>query len=300
MKNFSDKIPDFIIHCRTAKNLSDKTLTAYRRDLIAFCDFIAENTNADISDYIMWLCDSKLKDSTIKRHIATLRVFFKYVYRNDFISNPMLKLDFHFKSEKRLPRTISVKEVKALLDFIYKIKSKDVLTDFKKLQIYRDMALIDLLCSTGIRIGEAAAIKFDDIDFDSRKILIHGKGNKQRMAILSCPKTIKNLKDWFKLRKQYKLDNDFFFIGRDFEPITTHSIEKIFYKYRDLAKINPKATAHSLRHTFATNLLANGADLRTIQVLLGHASIATTQRYIEVTDEQQVKTMDKYNFRNNL
>lgn len=138
------------------------------------------------------------------------------------------------------------------------------------------MALIDLLCSTGIMIGEAGAIQMEDIDLRTRIILIHGKGKKVRFIYISCLETMTNLKAWICLRKTIAPNHNFLFINRNKCSISIHAIEDIFYKYRNLAKISLKVTPHYLRHTFATNLLANGADFRSVQEILGHSNISIT------------------------
>lgn len=294
------KITEFIDYCRVAKNLSDKTLAAYKNDLNSFQNYYQNEENASIMGYISFLVKTNHKITTVKRHLSTLKQFYKFVYKNNKSDNPMLNLDFKLKSEKLLPRTITTQEVKRIFDVLYTTKSKYNMSELKKLQIYRDIALIDLLCSTGIRIGEAASITIDDINLRARTILIHGKGRKERLVYLSCQDTVDNLKNYLMIRSQYKIKHNYLFINRFFEPIMIKSLENIFFKYRDLAKINHSATPHYLRHTFATNLLKNGADLRTIQELLGHSNISVTERYTEVSDQLKIKILKKYNFRNNL
>ena len=211
----------------------------------------------------------------------------------------MLQFEFHLKSEKVLPRTLAVREVKKLLQTLYKTKEK-AKTTFATFESTRDLALIDLLCSTGMRIGEAAAMKLDDVDLRSRIVLIHGKGKKERLIYLSCPETVNNIKNWISLRNSLKLTHEYVFVNRQRMPISIHSIEDIFAKYKQLANINSNATPHYLRHTFATNLLANGSDLRSVQEILGHSNVSITERYTEVTTSRKIKVLKKFNYRNNL
>lgn len=295
-----EKITDFIDFCRIAKNLSDKTLIAYQNDLNNFREFTQNENNSSIFSYISYLVETNHKATTIKRHLSSLNRYFAFIYKDNKHENPMLSLDFKLKTEKLLPRTISTAEVRKIFDTLYKIKSKDNLTEPQKLRICRDIAIIDILCSTGIRIGEAASITLDDINLRARTILIHGKGKKERLVFLSCQETVDNIKEFLTLRNQHKVEHKYLFINRYYEPIKTQSIENLFFKYRDMAKINHNATPHYLRHTFATNLLANGADLRSVQELLGHSNIAVTERYTEVSNQMKIKVLKKYNFRNNL
>lgn len=300
MENNTNKISEFIAFCRIGKNLSDKTLTAYLRDLLAFHNYMKNHDDTSLYSYVSFLIKSGLKTTTIKRHLSSISQYYKYVYRNNKLDNPMLQFDFKLKTEKLLPKTITIYDVKKIFATLHKIKAKRNLTDSQLFQIDRDISIIDLLCSTGIRIGEAAAITLADLDLRSRLMLIHGKGKKERIVFLSCQETVDNIKEWLSLRKQYNITHNYMFVSRSLKPITARSVADIFYKYRDLAKINPKATPHYLRHTFATNLLANGADLRSVQELLGHSSISATERYTEVTTQQKIKVLKKYNFRNNL
>lgn len=289
---------EFITYCKITKNLSQKTINAYDSDISAYENFNAAN-GGNVMTYVSYMLETNHKISTIKRHIATLHQYFKYNYRNDKLANPMLQFEFHLKSEKVLPRTLAVREVKKLLQTLYKTKEK-AKTTFATFESTRDLALIDLLCSTGMRIGEAAAMKLDDVDLRSRIVLIHGKGKKERLIYLSCPETVNNIKNWISLRNSLKLTHEYVFVNRQRMPISIHSIEDIFAKYKQLANINSNATPHYLRHTFATNLLANGSDLRSVQEILGHSNVSITERYTEVTTSRKIKVLRKFNYRNNL
>ena len=160
--------------------------------------------------------------------------------------------------------------------------------------------MIDILISTGIRVAEASAISINDIAMTERVILIHGKGRKQRLIYISCQETWDNLKDWIKLRKSMNLPTDKLFLNRSGKQLSIHGIEYIFNSARDFCGINSNATPHYLRHTFATNLLANGADLRSVQEILGHSSVSTTEIYTEVTVERKKQVLKKYNYRNKI
>ena len=138
----------------------------------------------------------------------------------------------------------------------------------------------------------------EDIISPEHTILIHGKGRKQRLIYISSPITWERLKALIKERK--KTSNNYLFVNRYGNPLSIHGIEDIYKKYVKKAQINTKSTPHYLRHTFATNLLANGADLRSVQEILGHASVATTQIYTEVTTARKKQVLKKFNYRNKL
>ena len=291
-------IKKFIEYLKSTKNLSPKTLEAYSIDLKTFLQVEKNLIEPDIRAYVLHLQSLGLKDSSVKRKIVTLRIFYDYLYNEKIISySPFFNLKFKFRQERKLPKTLSISEVRRLLDCF--ICESENITDFSHRLFVRDCALIDLLISTGIRVAEAAAIRFDDIITYEHAVLIHGKGRKQRIIYISSSETWQRLMTQFRMQKKLS-STSFLFTNRNDKPLTSHSIEKIYRKYADVAKINPVSTPHYLRHTFATNLLANGADLRSVQELLGHASIATTQIYTEVSSLRKKQVLRKYNYRNKL
>lgn len=294
------KIQAFIAYCRFQKNLAPKTLNAYLRDLLNFHSYEEKYAPKELSQYIVYLLESGKKISTVKRYHASLSQYFKYMCEKYNEDNPMKSVKLRLKSEKFLPRTIALHEMKKLFQILYHQRNAAATSEFEHFEAVRDLALIDLLASTGMRIGEAAAVRLSDLDMREKTLLIHGKGRKERLTYFSCAETIANLKDWLTARKRATPQNDFLFINKYGKPITIYGIENVFSKYKKLSGINPKATPHYLRHTFATNLLANGSDLRTVQEILGHSSIAVTERYTEVTLDRKIKVLKKYNFRNSL
>lgn len=293
-----DYLSKFINYLQATKNLSDKSLKAYKSDLIQFFNFERSVLQPDICAFISYLnMDLKLKDTSIRRKIITLKNFYNYLIDSEIIGlSPFKKLKFRFKQERKLPKTLTVNEICKIL------KCFDVdtatLTPFAQSMFLRDSALIDLLISTGIRIGEAAALTLDDIIISERTLLIHGKGRKQRLIYISSSITWDRIKALIKERK--KTLCNYLFVNRYGQPISIHGIEDIYKKYTLRAQLSTKSTPHYLRHTFATNLLANGADLRSVQEILGHASVATTQIYTEVTTNRKKKVLKKFNYRNKL
>ena len=293
-----DYLSKFISYLKATKNLSPKTLAAYSSDLKQFVSYEHEILNPDVCSFISYLSgDLNLKDTSIRRKIITLKIFYDYLFNNDYIvSSPFKKLKFKFKQEKKLPKTLPVPEINKLLR-CFDIETSS-LSVFAQKEYIRDAALIDLLISTGIRIGEAVAITLDDIIASERTLLIHGKGRKQRLIYISSSVTWSRINTLVK--EQLKSSNNYLFVNRYGHPITIHGVEDIYKKYAKKAQINTKSTPHYLRHTFATNLLANGADLRSVQEILGHASVATTQIYTEVTTNRKKQVLQKYNYRNKL
>lgn len=288
----------FLNHLKATKNLSPKSLYAYKNDLKQFVSKQRDIFQTHICDYITFLnIEQKLKDSSIRRKIITLKTFYAFLEEQDFIDlSPFKKLKFKFRQEKHLPKTSTLSDVSKILNCLdVEIES---LSPFKQRLYIRDCALLELLICTGIRIGEAASISLDDIITQEHTILIHGKGRKQRLIYISDSTSWERLNRLIKMRK--KENGHYLFINRNGQPLSTHGIEDVYKKYIKLAKINERSTPHYLRHTFATNLLANGADLRSVQEILGHASVATTQIYTEVTTNRKRQVLKKYNYRNKL
>lgn len=292
-------IENYMQYLKTTKNLSDKTLNAYAIDLKQFISNESNYLSPNICLYVDYLSSClHLKDSSIKRKIISIHAFYEYLVLQDIIDHsPFNKLKFKFKQELKLPKTLTIYEVQHLLNCFEIDASK--LSNFKKIQYIRDCALIDLLVSTGIRIAEASAITFDDIILHQHTILIHGKGRKQRLIYISSSITWDRITTLLKYQKSLKINN-YLFTNRYNNQLSTQSIENIYSKYAIKAKINPKSTPHYLRHTFATNLLSNGADLRSVQEILGHASVSTTQIYTEISSHRKMQVLKKFNYRNKL
>lgn len=304
--NLYNNLNNFIIETINTKNLSSKSIKAYKSDIedfILFKDINRINrVNSElIIKYINHLnTERHLKDTTIRRKIISLKLFTTYLLDNNIIQEyPFYKLRFKYKKELKLPKTLSIEEVKKLLDAV---TSSFTVTDsaFKIFEGTRDLAIIDLLVSTGMRIGELSLMKLDDIKLDDRTILIHGKGRKERMLFISSDKTFNTIDNWLNLRAKTNTHTNNVFTNRYGNSLSIHSIEDIYYKYRDMAKINPSSTPHYLRHTFATNLLSNGADLRSVQEILGHSNISTTEIYTEVSMSRKQEILTKFNYRNSL
>lgn len=303
MKKLNNYIDEFIDLAQSTKNLSSKTTTAYKSDLNDFAKYVDRKPidKDTIIVYIQTLSQKrKLKDSTINRKLIVLKMFFQFLHSHNYIETNYYSVhSFKFKRERKLPKTITIKETEKLL----KHSNSLVVTaknDFEKWKAIRNLALIDILISTGIRIGEAANIAIEDIITSEHTILIHGKGRKQRLIYISCSKTWQNLNLWMKERSKKPVLTDKLFVNRYGEQISIHGIEYIYNTIKIGANINTNSTPHYLRHTFATNLLANGADLRSVQEILGHSSVATTEIYTEVTTKRKKQVLNKYNYRNKI
>lgn len=293
----------FIKTIQITKNLSTKTLQAYSSDLSDFCIYLNDSPIDDntVLEYVEYLFNTKhLKISSIHRKLVVLKMFFAFLAEQHYISqNYYYSHSFKLKKEKQLPKTLAVADVKKLITCSYESTKKEQ-TNYHFWLSTRNLALLDLLISTGIRISEASNISLSDIITSERTILIHGKGRKQRLIYISCPETWRNIMNWIKIRNQLPVLTEKLFVNRYGQKLSIHGIEYIFRSLTSNSHITGNATPHYLRHTFATNLLANGADLRSVQELLGHSSIATTEIYTEVTTKRKKQVLNKYNMRNKL
>ena len=303
MKDINLIINEFINVSQSTKNLSHNTIIAYKSDLNDLNSYIGKDELSSniVLSYVQELTNNrKLKDSTINRKLIVFKMLFEHLYSEGYIKNNYFSSHrFKFKKEKKLPKTITVKETSILLKHVTNT-ANNANSDYQIWKTSRNLALIDILISTGIRIGEASSISVNDIITSEHTILIHGKGKKQRLIYISCPQTWVNLMEWIKLRKTRKVYTDKLFVNRQGNQISIHGIEYIFNTAKIKSGINQQATPHYLRHTFATNLLSNGADLRSVQEILGHSNVSTTEIYTEVTTKRKKQVLNKFNYRNKL
>ena len=297
------KLSGFFDLLKSTKNLSEKSLVAYKSDLLDFIKYCKskEITDELLLSYVKLLSTERnLKNSTINRKLVSLKLFFDYLYQIKCIDeNYYNNHKFRFRQDQTLPRTLSVKETSAILKHLY-MRCDESNSEFERWIALRNLSMIDMILSTGIRVSEASNISLSDINRQERTVLIHGKGKKERMIYISCNDTWKNLLAWIHFRDVRVLSTDKLYPNRFGNPIGIHGIEYIYNSIKREISINQASTPHYMRHTFATNLNANGADLRTIQELLGHSSISTTVIYTEVSINRKKEVLKKYNYRNKL
>lgn len=204
-----------------------------------------------------------------------------------------------FQTPHILPRTLSRGDIRRLI-LLAEEEERLADTDFKKMLAVRNNCMIDLIYSLGLRIGEAAALNLEDYSREESAVRIRGKGNRERILYISSAAVREKMDRWLDIREEDNSLERAVFLNKYGRRISIYGIEKIFYKYRDRAGIVREITPHSLRHSFATQLLENGAGIRDVQELLGHKSIVTTQIYTEVTLCRKREILEKYNGRNFL
>lgn len=277
-------IEKFIRYLDIEKNYSKHTILNYRLDLEGFEKFLGESPveKADyliLRKYLATLKEKNLSSRTVGRKLSSLRSFFRFLTREGFLkANPMLSLSSP-KLDKHLPMFMTEDEVVKLIDAVL---PKDERGE-------RDKAVLETFYSTGIRISELVSLNQDDIDFISGVVKVLGKGKKERMVPIGN-QALSVIRGYLDKRKKQA---DAVFLNKSGSRISARGVRNIVSKYIHLAGIRSGVSPHTLRHSFATHLLNRGADLRSVQELLGHANLSTTQIYTHLTTERLKNVYDK-------
>ncbi len=286
MKEFLNRFIDYL---ENQKNYSKNTSKSYEIDIKQFINFLKEEKIANFEDveyedfikFIGKLKNSGFKEKSIGRKLASIKSFYKFLLSRKYISkNPSLLIQSP-KIPERLPNFLTYDEVLKILQIPPK----------NNWQYLRDKTILELLYSTGIRVGEIANLKIEDINFVDEVIKVKGKGKKERIIPIGKP-ALNCLIEYIEKRPNKK--EKFLFLNKYGKKLTERSIERIVKKYSLISGINRKVTPHTLRHTFATHLLDRGADLRIVQELLGHERITTTQIYTHLTIEKLKQLYNKF------
>lgn len=260
------------------KNYSENTVLSYINDLYYFYLFVKKDLDLvkeeDIRDYLEYLNLKKDKSTSVSRKISTFKSFYKFLYLNEYIDKkeyPLSKISYP-KTEKKLPKFIYYND---LLEIINESsKGKEGL---------RDRLIIEMLYATGVRVSELVNIKINDIDFNNRRIIVCGKGNKERIVYYG-EYAMKVLNDY--LRGRENINNQYLFLNNRGEKLTDRGVRYIIDNIMKNLSVKTHVTPHVLRHTFATDMLNNGCDIKVVQELLGHSSLKTTEVYTHVTNDR--------------
>ncbi|MBL6700710.1 MAG: site-specific tyrosine recombinase XerD [Gammaproteobacteria bacterium] len=289
----SQFIDQFCDYVSFKNNLTQNTIIAYKSDLKIFLSWISNNNNkfcdvdrVVINNYLASRLDSGVSVSTIQRIITCIKSFYLFLYENNFIqSNPAQLID-NPKKRRKLPIIISENEIEALLSCPNTGTSSGM----------RDKCILELLYSSGLRISELLNIKVNQITHDKSFLKIKGKGGKERLVPIgsSAMSSLLTYIDTYRCNIKNINNIEMLFIKETGTVISRQECWKMIKKYASASNINKKISPHNLRHAFATHLLNNGADLRTVQMLLGHASLSTTQIYTHIAKDRLVKFHQKY------
>ncbi len=294
MNNLTEQVEDYLRYSQIERGLSANTITAYKQDLGSFINFLQkENLSSwptkaiDIDAFLAEQRDQKKATSSISRLISSLRKFYQWLVRQNIQKlNPMLEIDSP-KKRRPLPVALTTVEVTDLL------KQPDI----KKKLGLRDRALLETLYATGIRVSELINLKFTDLHEELKLVKVFGKGSKERLIPIS--KVALSWIDSYKEKVRDPLilkvgkNTDFIFLNSRGGSLTRQAVWQIIKHYCKLAGIQKNVTPHTLRHTFATHLLENGADLRVVQEILGHSDISTTQIYTNLSQKHIIQVYEK-------
>lgn len=279
-----DNMKDFMHFLLVEKGLAKNTLVSYERDLKAYSKYIKNVENCTIKEiqrsqiigFLSFLKDNGKSSKTIARHIASIRAFHQFLLRDRVVEeDPTVHIETP-QAERTLPKVLSMEEVEALLEFPHKKDHFGV----------RDKAMLELLYATGIRVSELINLNIDDIHLMMGFIRCIGKGNKERIIPIGGAATTAIQMYLNEARSRFftgKEKDDALFLNHHGKRLTRQGFWKILKQIGKEARIEKEITPHTLRHSFATHLLENGADLRAVQEMLGHADISTTQIYTHVT-----------------
>lgn len=290
MNTLKDYTSEYLNYCEYRKQLNFKTIKAYKIDLNqynSFCLDISDPFSKKAVDSYITELFKHYKPKSVKRKIASLKAFFHYLEYTEFLAqNPFDKLDVYFREAKLLPKTISFHSIQKFLSVLYAQKMQTV-SAYQFKCCLRDIAVIELLFATGMRISELCSLKPSDIDLENNTVLIYGKGSKERILQFGNCEVISALATY---QSTFKADISacgYFFVNKRKQKLSDQSVRFMINRYAALAGIEQHITPHMFRHSFATLLLEQDVDIRYIQKMLGHSSISTTEIYTHVSNAKQ-------------
>lgn len=291
MDHYIDKFMQYLI---AEKNASPLTVESYSKDLNQFMDFlyeagdpesvtIATITTNHIRNFIDYCFEKGNELSTIDRKVATLKSFFRFLEYHNYIENNPAGDIHHSKQKNSLPTFLTFDQIQTLLSF-----------ECKSFGDYRDKALLEVFYSTGARVSEIAQANIDDCDVVSGRLKVLGKGSKERIVFLHKTAIAALQKYLNERKKKFNTVTQPLFVNNHGKRLTTRGIFFIIDKRASMAGLWKSVTPHVLRHSFATELLNRGADIKAVQDMLGHESISTTQKYTHTTTERLKALYQKY------
>jgi integrase/recombinase XerC len=286
------EISQFLAFLKHEKNASPHTIASYKRDLLQLAGYLGERKvvmrgvdNVILRGFMAKLQENQNKKSTVARKLAAIRSFFQFCIKKKWLEDNPAKIVATPKQEKHVPSFLSEAEMAQFLDLPQTTQPLDL----------RDKAALELLYATGMRVSELTGINLDDLTFSERLVRVRGKGKKERLIPFG-KKAEDSLAFYIRSRPQInkgKIEAEALFLNYRGERLSSRSVERIVDKYICFTAVQRKISPHSLRHSFASHLLSRGADLRVIQELLGHESLATTQKYTHLNLRQLLEVYKK-------
>ena len=305
--NNKDLVSRFIRVHHLEKNLSVRSSKAYESDLNDFVKFLGRKelrstTQDTIRDYLDSLDRRNLASTTKKRRLATLKIFAEFLVEEEVVEDsPLRKMSRGYKIPKRVPRTIPSTDLMSLLRAASsKIRRSGPRNSARYYRALRDKLIVEILLCTGIRVDELVRLDVTDFDLVDGGFVVHGKGSKERSLCISPKEVISQLRTYLRVRASFSPSSKALLLNRFWRRLSVQSIGPIFGQLCILASLERHYTPHSLRHTLATSLIENGADVRSVQEILGHSSISTTQIYLEVSRKRKQEVLARFNPRNHL
>ena len=287
-------IDQFLNYLLVEKGLAQKTLEAYSRDIIRYRNFLAENNSTAFSEedaplilkHLILLRKDGLKARSRARHLVAIRGFYRFLVQEKILPNDPARLIDLPKSGLKLPHVLSREEIEFLLNA----------PDTRKPIGVRDTAMLELLYAAGLRVSELINLKLQDINLEAGFVRIFGKGSKERIVPIGshAREKVSTYIKAVRSRRLKQTTSPYLFIARAAKPMTRQGFWKLLRRYALQAGLKKKITPHSLRHSFASHLLEGGADLRAVQIMLGHVDISTTQIYTHVTRDHLKKLHQKF------
>ncbi len=308
--DINPSVEKFLAYLRSERQASEHTVSSYALDINDFSETALRLPCAKAAwaavevqharAFVVALQERSFAKTTIQRKISAMRSFYRFLVREEIAGNNPFTGLISPKKSRKLPKYLSVEEVGRLLDapseFWRDAAAKGLSKDDESARFAstRDSALLEVIYSGGLRISEALGLNFSDIDLSRGVMKVRGKGKKERIAALGAP-AVRAIQGYLPLRRtrnETELPSAPLFINKTGTRITPRSFQRFFKNYLSTASLRPDMTPHKLRHSFATHLLDAGADLRSVQELLGHANLSTTQIYTHISSER-LKTVYK-------
>lgn len=282
------EIKNYLEYLKIELNYSENTINSYEIELIKYQNFLEKQnisylkiTKEEVREYLKYLDNRQYKNRSIAKNISSIRSFYRYLVSKEKIEKNIFASIRNPKLEKKLPNYVSVIDMEKILDF----PNQENYT--KTIYTTRDLLIIELLYDTGCRATELVSIQLKDINEMEKSIKVLGKGSKERVVFFG-EYTLDTLYKYLQER-EIILDgkpSEYLFVSKENGSLTTRRIAQIMDSVMKVVAIKNNVTPHTLRHTFATHLLNNGADLRSVQELLGHSSLSTTQIYTHISNER--------------
>jgi integrase/recombinase XerC len=278
------EVEGFLTYLRHERNASPHTISSYRIDLNQLANYLdarkirlADTDNVVLRGFLVELYQKNLTKTSAARKLAAVRSFFEFCVRQKWIDDNPAKIVATPRLERHVPGFLSEEEMETLLEVPPSDDAKGI----------RDRAILELFYATGIRVSELVGINLEDVGLGERMVRVRGKGKKERLVPFGR-KAAESMEAYLRVRSEFPLASDekALFLNYRGTRITTRSVERLVAKYLQQAALRKKISPHALRHSFASHLLSRGADLRVIQELLGHESLATTQKYTHMDVKQ--------------